>query len=73
MDVIITIRPEFSNYNNPNHRKATVIARLERKFQKIDAIIEKHTAKMIGEPTIQAVEAERTKYLALPREKEAVA
>lgn len=73
MDIIITVRPEFSNYNNPNHRKATVLSRLERKFQNIDAIIEKHTAKMIGEPTIKAVEAERIKYLALTREKEVAA
>jgi hypothetical protein len=65
MDVIITIRPEFSNFNNPNHKQVTVWNRLERKFAKIDEIIERYTPELIGSPTIFAVEHERAKWLAL--------
>lgn len=74
MDIIINIRPEFSNYNNPNHRKETVLSRLAKKFGDIDRIIFEHTAERIGKPTIEAVDRERAKYTAiLENKKEAAA
>ncbi len=73
MDIIITIRPEFSNYNNPQHRKTTVLKRLAGKFLAIDGIVEKYTPELIGEATMNAIEHERNKYLALPGVKEAAA
>jgi len=65
MDIIITIRPEFSNFKNPDHKPITVWNRLERKFAKIDEIIARYTPELIGAPTIEAVNHERAKWMAL--------
>lgn len=75
MELIYKIRPEFSNYTNPQHKQTTVLKRFAAKFALIDEIVEKYTPELIGEATMAAIRHQRTKYEALPvpTQKEAAA